>query len=80
MGRFSRIEWIDNCTEHLHPAEFWCEIFEGEHISVDFYNKESNLVVKGDRNIDEPFYKWKKWIKIDMTVDFPSILNKIKGK
>jgi hypothetical protein len=41
MGRFSRIEWIDNSTDHLHPAEFWCEIFQGEHISVDFRDRKA---------------------------------------
>ena len=36
MGRHARIEWIENSTEHLHPAEFWCEVFEGDHLSVDY--------------------------------------------
>ena len=36
MGRHSRIEYIEIDTEHLHPGEFWCEIFEGDHISVDY--------------------------------------------
>ena len=36
MGRHARIEWIENTTEHLHPAEFWCEVFEGDHLSVDY--------------------------------------------
>lgn len=79
MGRFSRIEWIENSTDHFHPSEFWCEIFEGEHISVDFFQKESKLVVLGERDIDDPLYKWKKWSKIDKKVQFPSILNNLKG-
>ena len=36
MGRYARKEWIDHDTEHLHPGEFWCEVFEGDHISVDY--------------------------------------------
>tara|TARA_B100002019_G_scaffold42278_1_gene35404 strand:+ start:1141 stop:1803 length:663 start_codon:yes stop_codon:yes gene_type:complete len=36
MGRNARIEWIESDTEHLHPAEFWCEVFEGDHLSVDY--------------------------------------------
>ena len=36
MGRHARIEWIEDKTEHLHPAEFWCEVFEGDHLSVDY--------------------------------------------
>ncbi len=79
MGRFSRIEWIDNCTDHLHPAEFWCEIFEGDHISVDFRNKKAELVVLGERYSNNNLYKWKKWTKIDQDVQFPEILNSLKG-
>ena len=79
MGRFSRIEWIDKETEHFHPAEFWCEIFEGNHISVDFRNKKSELVVLGEKDNEDELYKWKKWTKIDEEIQFPSILNSLKG-
>jgi hypothetical protein len=79
MGRFSRIEWIDKDTDHFHPAEFWCEIFEGEHMSVDFYKKKSQLVVLGERDNGDPLYKWKKWYKIDRKVEFPEVLNDLKG-
>jgi hypothetical protein len=79
MGRFSRIEWIEKYTDYFHPAEFWCEIFKGEHLSVDFHNKESKLVVLGTRNYKDPLYKWKQWTKIDRTVEFPSILNNLSG-
>jgi hypothetical protein len=79
MGRFSRIEWIKKHTDDLHPAEFWCEIFEGDHISVDFYQKESKLIVLGERDEQTPLYKWKKWTKIDRNIEFPDILNNLKG-
>ena len=79
MGRFSRIEWVENSTDHLHPAEFWCEIFYGDHVSVDFYKKEARLVVLGEKNNDNPLYKWKKWSKIDKNIPFPAVLNKLKG-
>ena len=79
MGRFSRIEWIEKYTDHFHPAEFWCEIFEGEHISVDFQNQKSRLVIKGERNLNDPIYKWRKWTRIDQEVKFPKILENLKG-
>jgi hypothetical protein len=79
MGRFSRIEWIERNTEHLHPAEFWCEIFNGRHLSVDFYQKKSSLVVVGEKDIEDPLYKWKKWYKIEEDIEFPDVLNRIKG-
>lgn len=59
MGRFARKEWIERETEHFHPSEFWCEIFEGPHLSVDFREKKSELVVMGERNVEDHLYKWK---------------------
>jgi hypothetical protein len=79
MGRFARKEWLYKYTDHIHPAEFWCEIFEGEHLSVDFKNKKSELVVLGTRDDDDPYYKWNKWEKIDLNVEFPEILHDLKG-
>jgi hypothetical protein len=79
MGRFSRKKWIENHTDHFHPAEFWCEIFTGEHLSVDFKNQESELVVLGTKDEEDPYYKWKKWEKIAKKVEFPEILQNLKG-
>jgi hypothetical protein len=79
MGRFSRIEWIEYSTDHFHPSEFWCEIFKGEHISVDFRNKTSELVVLGEKDSSSPLYKWKRWTKIDKEIKFPKILNNLVG-
>ena len=79
MGRLSRKEWIEDKTNHFHPSEFWCEIFQGPHLSVDFYEKKSKLVVLGEKNADDPLYKWRKWTRIDVEVDFPSILCDLIG-
>jgi hypothetical protein len=79
MGRNARIEWINDYTDNFHPSEFWCEVFHGEHISVDFHNKESKLVVRGERHPSDPLYKWLKWEKLDREVEFPEILNNLKG-
>lgn len=79
MGRFSRIEWLENSTDHLHPGEFWCEIFTGEHLSVDFHHQIPKLVVKGFKNPKNSCYQWNSWIKIDKTMKFPSILKNLKG-
>ena len=79
MGRFARKEWIEKDTNAFHPAEFWCEIFTGEHLSVDFYQKNAELVVRGIKDDHDPLYKWQKWEKIDQKVDFPEILLELKG-
>lgn len=77
MGRFARVESIENSTEHLHPGEFWCEIFQGDHISVDFYQKQCVLTVQGFRDSGNSLYMWNKWKKIDREIEFPPILNNL---
>ena len=79
MGRLSRIEYIKKNTDDFHPSEFWCEIFKGDHISVDYENQEQKLAVLGIRDSESPLYKWKKWKKIDQEVEFPNILTNLKG-
>ncbi len=79
MGRFARKEWMEFNTDHIHPAEFWCEIFTGEHLSVDFRNQKSELVVIGHKKENDPYYKWEKWERIDKNIEFPEILKDLKG-
>lgn len=79
MGRFCRIEYLNKSTDHLHPGEFWCEIFEGEHLSVDFINKKSVLVVKGHKNKKNPAYMWNCWVKLERQIEFPEVLNDLVG-
>jgi hypothetical protein len=78
MSRFARVEWIEKTTDDFHPSEFWCELFEGEHLSVDFHNEKQELVVLGTRDEKNPIYKWSKWEKIDKKVEFPNILRNLK--
>ena len=77
MGRYARIEYLEGDTEHLHPAEFWCEVFEGEHISVDYYKGQQELTVKGVRDPQDPLYKWKKWYKVDRVIPLPKLLQNL---
>ena len=79
MGRFSRIEWIEHSTDHLHPSEFWCEVFEGEYLSIDYYQKISHLVVRGIKNKKNPLWKWDRWEKTNKNIEFPPILEKLNG-
>lgn len=79
MGRFAEIKWIEYSTEDYYPSDFWCEVFKGEHLSVDFHHQEAKLVVRGIKDENDPLYKWQKWEKIDKKVEFPSILSNLKG-
>lgn len=80
MSRNSRIMFLESSTEHLHPGEFWCEIFKGkEHLSVDFVNEKASLIVKGHRNVKNPLSRWNCWSRVNRNIEFPSILRDLKG-
>lgn len=79
MGINARFEHLNKDTNHLHPGEFWCEMFYGEHISVDYLNKTPILTVRGEREVSAPVYQWKRWTKIKHCFDYPEILNELQG-
>jgi hypothetical protein len=77
MSRLARIEWIEKRTDDMHPSEFWCQIFKGDHISVDYHNQKQDLCVLGTRGKESQIYKWDKWEKINKNIIFPDILKNL---
>ncbi len=77
MSRFARKEWIENRTDDIHPSEFWCEIFEGEHLSVDYHHQQQDLVILGTKSENDPIHQWSKWEKVNKNVDFPDVLKNL---
>jgi len=74
---------ITDSTDHLPPGSFWCEVFEGPHLSVDYarthqWGYQPELVVEGHRRGGqwEPLWRWEKWTRlpIDMALAFPEAL------
>lgn len=87
MGRNARKIWLepdDDTTNFGHPGEFWCEYFNGEHVSVDFCEGYPVLVVKGTREESEHATieqsRWKKWEKINRWVKFPRIFHSVASR
>jgi hypothetical protein len=80
MGRFSRIASLTRSTDHLHPGEFWCEVFKGPHFTVDFHNGVAELVVKGVRKEGDPLWKWSRWTRVNKKFKLPKILQDLHGK
>ena len=66
----SFVDLVDS-TDHLPPGYFWCEIFTGRHISVDYYKTKQILAVEGSRNSNSPLWKFEKWVKLDTEIKFP---------
>jgi hypothetical protein len=77
MSRFARQEWIEKRTDDIHPSEFWCEIFEGEHLSVDYHYQQQDLVILGTKTENDSLHQWSKWEKVNRKVDFPDVLKNL---
>jgi hypothetical protein len=55
LGLGTQKVWIENDTTHLPVGHFWCEWFEGEHYSVDFWpnwgNKQMKILMELIKNL-----------------------------
>lgn len=80
MGIGAEFVWIDCITDHLPLGYFWCEVFEGRHLSVDYVNGKQTICVEGFRDDINVIYKWSKWIRTEDLIPFPSIINNLVGK
>ena len=54
--------FIEKTTTHIPPGLFWCEWFEGRHLSVDYKDGEQSLCVEGFKK-ENTFLKWDRWAR-----------------
>lgn len=77
MGRGAKIVSIDKDTYNhpeCLPGHFWCELFQGRHISVDYHRGLPILSVEGFReNPNDPFYRFSKWEKVEHDWYMPTV-------
>jgi len=73
LGLSTQKVWLDKSTMHLPVGHFWCEWFEGDHLSVDYRFGKQELTVQGFRGL-QTFTRWDAWVKVDAEVPLPTIL------
>lgn len=75
MGRGAVRRWLTPEDTDLVPdGHFWCEVFNGRHISVDFHHGIQTLAVEGFRGTDGRLDRFTRWQRIDCDVEFPAEL------
>lgn len=83
MGHMARREWLEAgvAPMHLHPGEFWCEWFEGEHLSVDYRAKRPILAVRATRgaSLHGEMWRFERWDRVGTAVPWPRVLNRLAG-
>ena len=74
LGLGAQKIWLEEETMHLPVGHFWCEWFEGRHLSVDYHYGLPKLCVEGHKQ-KETLTRWDRWTKTDDFVHFPDILD-----
>ena len=74
LGLGAERVWLDCLTTDLPLGYFWCEWFEGRHLSVDYRYGLPKLCVEGFKQ-EDTFTRWDRWIKTDDFVHFPQVLD-----
>lgn len=72
MGRGAKYYFIEDQTDNLPVGYFWCEIFTGRHLSVDYLNGEQILSVEGIRNSAE-LWKFSCWQQVNDEIPLPDM-------
>lgn len=81
MGVGANIQKISPLNLHaVPPGYFWCELFEGNHYSVDlkWNNKWELLSAFQGINSKNKLYKFERWIKTNINITIPKILDQLK--
>lgn len=80
LGLGAQKHYIKDSTNHLTPGHFWCEWFDGDHISVDYDWGKQCLAVQGFK-APGTFTRWDRWIRVDdVKIKMPAFLGNIRVK
>lgn len=80
LGLGAQKHYIKDSTNHLTPGHFWCEWFDGDHISIDYDWGKQCLAVQGFK-ASGTFTRWDRWIRVDdVKIKMPAFLGNIRVK
>jgi hypothetical protein len=63
--------------DQVPDGYFWCEKFQGRHLSYDFHYGQQVLAVEGFRDDPARLDRFSKWIKVDDQFTVPEILRSL---
>ena len=79
LGLGAKKMHLTKYTIDLDPGHFWCEWFDGRHLSVDYEYGKQVLCVEGFKS-EDTFTKWDKWVATDDQIPFPKVLEQFVNK
>jgi len=78
MGLGAQIQYLEVSTDHLPAGYFWCELFQGRHISVDYECGNAVLAVEGFREAGAPLYRFNRWERVSDLYPVPLTLSVLR--
>ena len=80
MSRGAKKVWLTPDDSDLVPdGYFWCEWFEGRHISIDLHWGQQYLAVEGFKETGS-LSKFTKWVKLDEHFPLPSLVREVSHR
>lgn len=79
LGLGTQKVWLNEDTTHLPLGHFWCEMFSGRHLSIDYHYGLQRLCVEGFKDNDT-FTRWNKWRRTKDFVSKPEIIKPFMEK
>ena len=81
MGRGAKVMTLKGNTEHnLADGTFWCEIFKGRHLSIDYLDGKQILCVEGIKKSASNMQRWKMWKKVTDKPRLPKIIRELRDR
>lgn len=73
LGLGAERVWIEKDTTNLPLGYFWCEWFEGRHLSIDYHLGSQKLCVEGYKS-NYTFTRWNEWRRTGDNIPLPNLL------
>ena len=78
MSRGAGIKWIAAGDRGSVPdGSFWCQRFQGRHISIDYHWGQQSHAVEGFRDDPDRLDRWSRWQRVHYPFELPEILKPV---
>ncbi len=78
LGLGAKKMHIKQTTSHIKPGYFWCEWFEGRHLTVDYEKGKQIRCVEGFKP-EDTFIRWDAWKVTEDEMPMPDLIKKEFG-
>lgn len=78
MSVGANIQHLD--SDSIPNGYFWCEVFEGRHLSFDYNWGKQTLAVEGFRTNPQRLDRFSYWTRTDDTFELPAVLQHVADR